>query len=117
MTLDIVTYYLSFLSFLTYFFRHIRTSFSVFCGGEKVTSLLKFRVLISCLTLHASCLSPWARQNFPVFEYTLEYNHDTSQLCKTGHDDMSRTRMTTLAFILSELFPLDFFRCNFMFAP
>ena len=32
---------------------------------------------------------------------SLEYNHDTSQLCRTGHDDVSRTRMTTLAFILS----------------
>ena len=34
------------------------------------------------------------------FEYSLEYNHDTSQLCKTDHDDVSRTIMTTLAFIL-----------------
>ena len=33
-------------------------------------------------------------------EYPLEYNHDTSQLCKTDHDDVSRTRMTALAFIL-----------------
>ena len=32
-------------------------------------------------------------------EYPLEYNHDTSQLCRTGHDDVSRTRMTTFAFI------------------
>ena len=37
--------------------------------------------------------------------------------CRTGHDDVSRTRMTTLAFILSELFPLDGFRCNFVSAP
>ena len=44
---------------------------------------------------------------------TLGYNHDTSQLCRTGHDDVVRTRMTTIAFILSELFPLDGFRCNF----
>ena len=29
---------------------------------------------------------------------------------------MSRVRMTTLAFILSELFPLDGFRCNFVSA-
>ena len=29
---------------------------------------------------------------------------------------MSRTRMTTLAFIISELFPLDGFRCNFVSA-
>ena len=36
----------------------------------------------------------------------LEYNHDTSQLCRTGHDDASHTRMTTLIFILSEFFPL-----------
>ena len=26
----------------------------------------------------------------------LEYNHDTSQLCRTGHDNVSHTRMTTL---------------------
>ena len=39
------------------------------------------------------------------FEYPLEYNHDTSQLSRTGHGNVSHTRMTTLAFILSELFP------------
>ena len=42
-----------------------------------------------------------------LLEYPLEYNHDTSQLCRTGHDDVSRTRMTTLIFILSELSSLD----------
>ena len=52
-----------------------------------------------------------------LLENRLEYNHDTSQLCRTGHDDVLRTRMTTLAFILSELFPLDCFRCNFVSAP
>ena len=46
-------------------------------------------------------------------EYQMEYNHDTSQLYRTGHDDVSRTGMTTLSFILSELFPLDGVRCNF----
>ena len=51
-----------------------------------------------------------------VTEYILHYNHDTSQLCRTGHDDVSRTRMVTLAVILSELFPLDHFRFNFMSA-
>ena len=50
-------------------------------------------------------------------EYPLEYSHDTSQLCRTGHDNVSPTRMTTLAFILSELFPFDGFRCNFVSAP
>ena len=30
----------------------------------------------------------------------LECNHDTSQLCRTGQDDVSRrTRMTTLIFV------------------
>ena len=47
-----------------------------------------------------------------LLNYPLEYNHDTSQLYRTGHDNESRLRMTTLAFILSELFPLDGFRCN-----
>ena len=47
-------------------------------------------------------------------EYPLEYNHDTSQLCRTGHEDVSYTKMTTLAFILSELLLLDCFRCNFL---
>ena len=52
-----------------------------------------------------------------LLKYPLEYNSDTSQLCRTGHDDVSRTRMTTLAFTLSELFSLDCFRCNFVSAP
>ena len=46
----------------------------------------------------------------------LKYDHDTSQLCIAGHDDVSCTRMTTHPFILSELFPLDGFRCNFVSA-
>ena len=37
------------------------------------------------------------------------------QLCRTDHDDLLRTRITTLIF--SELFPLDGFRCNFVSAP
>ena len=39
------------------------------------------------------------------------------QLCRTGLGDMSGTRMTTLTAILSELFPRDGFRCNFMSSP
>ena len=46
----------------------------------------------------------------------MEYNHDTSELCRAGHDDVSRTRMTTLAFLFL-LYPLDGFRCNFVSAP
>ena len=52
------------------------------------------------------------KQSNPI--YPLEYNHDTSQLCRIGHNDVSRTSMTTLVFILPELFPLDGFRCNFV---
>ena len=51
-----------------------------------------------------------------LLEYPLEYNHDTSQLCRASHDDVSYTRMTTLASILFDLFPLDCFRCNFLSA-
>ena len=60
------------------------------------------------------------RCNFVValkLDYPLEYNHDILQLCRAGHGDMLRTRMTTLAFILSELFPLDGFRCHFVSTP
>ena len=43
-----------------------RTSFGVFRGGAKMTSLLKFKVLTSLLTSCVSCPSPWARQNCPA---------------------------------------------------
>ena len=33
--------------------------------------------------------------------------NDQLHLCRTGLDDVSRARMTTLAFILTELFSLD----------
>ena len=53
----------------------------------------------------------------PLLENRLEYFDDTLQiLCRTGHDDMSHTRMATLAVILTELLPLDHFRCNFVSA-
>ena len=42
-----------------------------------------------------------------LLEYSLEYNHSTSQLCRTGHDDVLRTRITTLIFILSKLSSID----------
>ena len=41
-----------------------------------------------------------------LLENPLVYYHDFLQLCRTGHDNVSRIRMTTLAFVLSELFPL-----------
>ena len=53
----------------------------------------------------------------PLFENRLVYYHDTLQLSRTGLDDVSRTRKANLAFILSELFPLGRFRCNFVSAP
>ena len=46
----------------------------------------------------------------PSLEYPLIYYHDTSQLCRTGLDNVSRTKMTTLAFILFKLLLLDGFR-------
>ena len=51
-----------------------------------------------------------------ILEYPLVYDHDASQLCRTSLDDVLRTRMTTPVSILSELFPLDGFRCNFVSA-
>ena len=36
----------------------------------------------------------------------MEYNHDTSQFCRTGHDNVSRTRIATVAVILLGYFPL-----------
>ena len=42
-----------------------------------------------------------------LLENHLEYNHETSQLFRTSHDDVSGTRMTTISFILSELSSLD----------
>ena len=36
----------------------------------------------------------------------LEYFDDTLKLCRTGHDDVSHTRITTLAVILLGYFPL-----------
>ena len=55
--------------------------------------------------------------SYLLLEYPLEYVHDISQLGRTGHDDVSQSRMETLTFILSELFPLDGFRCNFVSTP
>ena len=43
----------------------------------------------------------------PLLENRLEYNHDTSQLCRTVHDNVSRTSMTTLILIHTELSFLD----------
>ena len=37
------------------------------------------------------------------------------QLCRTGHDNVSRTRMTTLIFILSELSSLDGLSYNILY--
>ena len=40
-----------------------------------------------------------------------EYYHETSQLCTTGHDDVSHTRIITLAFILLSLMVSDAISC------
>ena len=48
-------------------------------------------------------------------KYPLVYYHDTLQLCKPGHDDVSHTGMTTLACILFHLFILDCLSCNALY--
>ena len=48
----------------------------------------------------------------PLLENHLEYNHDTSQLCRTGHDDVSHTRMRTPTFrVISPLMVSDAISC------
>ena len=59
------------------------------------------------------------RFNFVFASYPenpLVFYHDASQLCRTHLHDVSCTKMTALTYILSELFPLDAFRCNIMSA-
>ena len=36
----------------------------------------------------------------------MEYEYDTSKLCRTGHDDVSRTRMKTLASYFLSCLPI-----------
>ena len=67
---------------------------------------------ITTLTFILSDLFPLDgfRCNFRArtkLENRLEYFDDTLQLWRAGHDDVLRTRMTTLIFILSGLFSLD----------
>ena len=60
----------------------------------------------------ASVRRPSVRKHFRVClltEYRLEYFNDTSQLCRTGHDDVSRTKMRALVLKLFELSPYDVF--------
>ena len=85
--------------------------YSVVVQKKYPTNLRDLLVISPFLMLFYAYSCPLCNLNFP-----LEYNHDTSQLNRTGHDDVSCTRMTTLAFILSELFPLDGFICNFVSA-
>ena len=64
---------------------------------------------MSLASVRPSVRPPSVRKHFLsalYLEYPLEYFHDTSQLCRTGHDDVSRTRMVTLAIVLFELSPL-----------
>ena len=68
---DIKKYYLSFIISFIFDILHCIKAFVelhlvFFCGGAKVTSLMKLSVLTSLFTLCVRCLSPWARQNFPA---------------------------------------------------
>ena len=71
-----IRHYFDFFLHITLHTNLFRTLFGVFLGGIKMTSILKFRVLTSCLTSRVSCFSPWARQNFPAplkIEQTLSH--------------------------------------------
>ena len=59
-----------------------------------MTSLLKFRVLMSLLTLHVSCPSPWARQNCPASlksEQILPHKEERSVYAKSVYPDQFNT--------------------------
>ena len=46
----------------------------------------------------------------PLYNFNRsEYFDDTSQFCRTGHDDVSRTKMRALALILFSFLPFDAF--------
>ena len=57
-------------------------------------------IAMSLVSVH--CLSVNIFESAPK----LEYFDDTSQLCRTGHDDVSHTKMRALTLILFELSPL-----------
>ena len=52
--------------------------------------------------VHLSSVHTFVHKHFcicSILEYPLEYFDDTSQLCRTGHDNVSRTKMRALAFL------------------
>ena len=51
-----------------------------------------------------------------LLEYRLEYFNDTSQLCRTGHANVSRTKTRALSLILYVLSHFDAFLCIFVSA-
>ena len=58
---------------------------------------------------------PFYAYSCPLFKLNTLWNIIMIfQLCRTGFDDVLRTRMTTLAVILSELFPSMVSDCNFV---
>ena len=80
LTYDVKDYKISFIISFIYDILRRKTAFyecdSVFFVVAHVTSLLKFRILTSLLKSCVSCLSPWAKQNFPAppnIEQTLSH--------------------------------------------
>ena len=57
-----------------------RMSFGVFHGGEKMTSLLKFRVLTLLLTSRVSCLAHGQDNKYISWVYGVDRN-----ICHEGH--------------------------------
>ena len=62
-----------------------------------LTFIISELFLLDCLRCSLSA---------PKIENPLVYYRDTLRLCRTGQDDVSRTRMTTLTFILFDYFSL-----------
>ena len=81
---------------------------------------------MATLAITFCVISPWSFQlQFRVRSITwipFGIDHETSQLCRTGHDDVSLTRMTTLIFILSLVispwwFQMQFCVCSVTWKP
>ena len=70
-------------------------------------------IAMSLASVSRLSVRPYVRLSVNIFVsaqsllYRVEYFDDTSQLCRVGHNDVSRIEMRALALILFELFPFD----------
>ena len=79
MTLKVIIYHSSFLSFL----RRIMP-FGVFCGGAKVTILLKFSVLTSLLNVACELSQTMSKTEFPKITSVSEVRNICRKSTKQG---------------------------------